>query len=74
MLKGFTHARLSCGCRLAFRGGVQGSPVTVIVDTKAPGCALTMQVQQMPIYDYREALRPPTRLGLRAEGEYEEDG
>ncbi len=24
MLKGFTHARLACGCRLAFRDGVSG--------------------------------------------------
>ena len=29
MLKGFTHARLACGCRLTFREGVEGSPVTV---------------------------------------------
>jgi len=29
MLKGFTHARLACGCRVAFREGVEGSPVTV---------------------------------------------
>ena len=28
MLKGFTHARLSCGCRLAFREGSVGSPVS----------------------------------------------
>ena len=34
MLKGFTHARLACGCRLAFRVGVEGSPVTVVVDVK----------------------------------------
>ena len=26
MLKGFTHARLACGCRIAFRDGVEGSP------------------------------------------------
>jgi hypothetical protein len=37
MLKGFTHARLACGCRVAFRDGVEGSPVTVVVDVKAPG-------------------------------------
>ena len=34
MLKGFTHARLACGCRIAFREGVEGSPVTVVVDEK----------------------------------------
>ena len=32
MLKGFTHARLACGCRIAFREGVEGSPVTVVVN------------------------------------------
>ena len=36
MLKGFTHARLACGCRIAFREGVEGSPVTVVVDEKSP--------------------------------------
>ena len=34
MLKGFTHARLACGCRLAFREGVEGSPVAVVVEEK----------------------------------------
>ncbi len=34
MLKGFTHARLACGCRLAFREGVEGSPVAVVVEQK----------------------------------------
>ena len=37
MLKGFTHARLACGCRVGFREGVEGSPVTVVVDQKGPG-------------------------------------
>jgi hypothetical protein len=74
MLKGFAHARLACGCRLAFRDGVQGSPVTVFVAEKAAGCTLPLHVQQLPIYDYREALRPPTRIGARAEGEHEEEG
>ena len=32
MLKGFTHAHLACGCRVGFREGVEGSPVTVVVD------------------------------------------
>ena len=40
MLKGFTHARLACGCRVAFREGVEGSPVTIVVDQKSPGCPL----------------------------------
>ena len=74
MLKGFTHARLSCGCRVGFREGVEGSPVTVVVDVKAPACALSLHVQNLPIYDYREALRPPTRfLPFEEEGFGEEE-
>lgn len=72
MLKGFTHARLACGCRLAFREGVEGSPVAVVVEAKSPGCVIPLHVQDLPIYDYREALRPPTRfLPVEEEG-YEE--
>jgi hypothetical protein len=74
MLKGFTHAHLSCGCRIGFRTGVEGSPVTVVIDEKAPGCPLTLHVQNLPVFDHREALRPSTRLGPREEGEYEEEG
>ena len=74
MLKGFTHARLACGCRLTFRDGVEGSPVTVVVDTKGPTCALSLHVRDLPIYDYREALRPPTRFLAIEEEEYEEEG
>ena len=68
MLNGFTHARLACGCRVAFREGVQGSPVTVVVDEKAPSCRLGLHVARMPIFDYREALRPSTRVRLPEEG------
>lgn len=74
MLKGFTDARLACGCRLAFREGVEGSPVTVVVAEKAAGCSSPMHVRDLPVYDFREALRPPTRLGPPEEGEYEEEG
>ena len=74
MLKGFTHARLACGCRLAFREGVEGSPVTVLIDEKGAGYGLPMHVRDLPLYDYREALRPSTRLGLVEEEEYEEEG
>ena len=74
MLKGFTHARLACGCRIAFRDGVEGSPVTVVVDQKSPACLLSLHVRDLPIYDYREALRPPTRLLPIEEEEYEEEG
>ncbi|MGE3577348.1 MAG: hypothetical protein AB7I25_02725 [Vicinamibacterales bacterium] len=73
MLKGFTHARLACGCRLAFREGVEGSPVAVIVAEKAPSCALSLHVRDLPIYDYREALRPPTRFLEVEEGYGEEE-
>ena len=63
MLKGFTHARLACGCRITFREGVEGSPVTVVVDEKSPACTLSLHVRDLPVFDYREALRPSTRLG-----------
>jgi hypothetical protein len=74
MLKGFTHARLACGCRVAFRVGVEGSPVTVIVDEKGPGCVMALHVRDFPVYDFREALRPPTRSLPMEEEEYEEEG
>ena len=74
MLKGFERARLACGCRVRFRDGVEGSPVTVVIDSKAAGCQLFIHVGGMPVYDYREALRPSTRLSPPAEGEYEEEG
>ena len=74
MLKGFTHALLACGCRLAFREGTPGSPVTVIVDRPAPGCVNPLHVRDLPLYDYREALRPSTRLGPMVDGEFEEEG
>ncbi|HXW04568.1 MAG TPA: hypothetical protein VD833_05000 [Vicinamibacterales bacterium] len=72
MLKGFAHARLACGCRIAFRAGVEGSPVTVIVDEKAPACLSALHVRDLPVYDHREALRPSTRLLPPNEEEYEE--
>ena len=71
--KGFTHARLSCGCRVSFTTGVEGSPVTVVLDGKSPACTMTWHVSGLPMYDYREALRPPTRfLPPREEGFEEE--
>jgi len=73
MLKGFTHARLACGCRLAFREGSSGSPVTVMLDLKAPVCSNPRHVSGLPLYDYREALRPSTRLGPPIEDEFEEE-
>jgi hypothetical protein len=74
MLKGFTHARLACGCRVTFREGVEGSPVTVVVEQKGPGCVISLHVRELPLYDYREALRPPTRFVPLEEEEHEEEG
>ncbi len=74
MLKGFPSARLSCGCRLTFREGTSGSPVLVLLDQKAPGCVNPRHVSGLPLYDYREALRPSTRLGSFGEEEFEEEG
>jgi hypothetical protein len=74
MMKGFTHGRFACGCRFAFRPGVEGSPVTVVIESKAPGCTLPLHVEGAPMFDHREALRPSTRLGPSEAGEYEEEG
>jgi hypothetical protein len=74
MLKGFEHARLACGCRVSFRDGVEGSPVTVVIDRKGSACRVAVHVGGVPVYDHREALRPPTRLIPPIEGDYEEEG
>ena len=74
MLKGFTHGRLACGCRIAFREGVEGSPVTVVIDEKGPGCVMPLHVRDLPVYDYREDLRPHPRLLPLEEEEFEEEG
>ena len=74
MLKGFAHARLACGCRLAFREGVEGSPVTVLVDEKGATCVMPLHVRDLPVYDFREALRPPTRALPLEEEEFGEEG
>ena len=73
MLKGFPHARLACGCRLSFREGSSGSPVLVVLETKSTGCVNPRHVSGLPLYDYREALRPSTRLGFIEEEEFEEE-
>ena len=72
MLKGFVHARLACGCRLAFREGSSGSPVLVVLDAKSTGCVNPRHVSGLPLYDYREALRPSTRFNPAEEEEFEE--
>ncbi|MCX6539502.1 MAG: hypothetical protein NT151_11315 [Acidobacteria bacterium] len=72
--KGFANATLACGCRLAFRDGVEGSPVTVVLESKSPGCAVPWHVSGLPVFDHREALRPPTRLLPAKEEGFEEEG
>ncbi|HVJ26079.1 MAG TPA: hypothetical protein VM493_01010 [Vicinamibacterales bacterium] len=72
MLKGFTHARLACGCTIGFRDGVEGSPVTVVLEVKGPGCPLPLHVRDLPLFDHREALRMPTRSLPPLEEDYEE--
>ena len=74
MMKGFVNADLSGGCRVGVSEGVEGRPVTVVVERKAPGCLLTLHVEDLPIYDYREALRPSTRINPAEEEGYEEEG
>ena len=74
MLKGFTRARLSCGCQVGFRPGVEGSPITVVVEEKAAGCPNAIHVRSLAVYDFREALRPATRPIHAEETEYEEEG
>lgn len=77
MLKGFAHARLACGCRLAFREGdrekAAGSPVLVVLEAKSIGCMNPRHVSGLPLYDYREALRPSTRFNPAEEEEFEEE-
>jgi hypothetical protein len=73
MRKGFTHARLACGCRVEFRHGVDGSPYTVFVADKAASCQIALHVRNLAIYDYREALRPSTRVSPAEHEDFEEE-
>ncbi len=73
-MKGFTHGRLFCGCRIAFREGTEGRAVTVVIDEKSASCPLTQHVRDLPLYDYREAQRPATRFLPREEADFEEEG
>lgn len=67
-----TGARLACGCQVTFRTGVEGSPVVVVVATKAAACALPMHVAGLAVHDHREALRPSTRFAPLTHPDYEE--
>jgi hypothetical protein len=57
-----------------FREGVEGSPVIVVIEEKGAHCVMPLHVRDLPVYDFREALRPPTRLLPVEEEEYEEEG
>jgi hypothetical protein len=72
-MKGFTDARLACGCRVVFRDGVEGSPITGVIDEKAVGCQIRLHVRDLPIFDYREALRPSTRPSPAEHEDFEEE-
>ena len=73
MNKGFSHARLACGCRVAFRDGVEGSRYTVFGSDKAAACQIPLHVRDLPIYDYREALRASTRIHHAEHEDFEEE-
>ena len=67
------QARLACGCVVGFRDGVEGSPVTVVLERKAAGCPIVVHVGGAPIYDHREALRPATRPVAPVQPDYGEE-
>ena len=73
LMKGFTNARLACGCRLTFREGSHGSPVLLMLENKASSCTNPRHVSGLPLFDFRESLRPSTRLGPPGEEEFEEE-
>jgi hypothetical protein len=74
MRRGFSHAHLACGCRIGFRDGVEGSPFIIVVEEKSPACPSHLHVKHLPLYDYRESLRPPTRFLPPEEEGFEEEG
>jgi hypothetical protein len=45
-----------------------------VVESKGAQCVIPIHVRDLPIYDFREALRPPTRFLPVEEEEYEEEG
>jgi len=66
------RATLACGCLLGFTDGVAGSPVTVVIRRKSESCVVPIHVAGLPVYDHREALRPPTRLAVHVQPDFEE--
>lgn len=73
-MKAPIKARLGCGCDLGFRAGVEGSPVTVIIERKAETCVIPAHVTGLPLFDHREALRPSTRVPPPVQSDYEGEG
>jgi hypothetical protein len=47
--------------------------VTGVIDVKGAHCVIPIHVRDLPVYDFREALRPPTRFLPLEEEEYEEE-
>jgi len=43
----------------------------IVLSAQGP---LALHVRDFPVFDYREALRPSTRLGPPEEEEFEEEG
>jgi hypothetical protein len=74
MIERLTTAQLACGCRIGFRTGVAGSPVTVVIEQKGAGCSMPIHVGGLPVYDHREALRPATRYLPSLQSDHEEEG
>jgi hypothetical protein len=68
-----TAALMACGCTAAFRLGVEGSPITVVITRKGSGCQVPFHVADIPVFDHREALRPSTRHPLLPQPDYEEE-
>ena len=67
-------ARMACGCVAGFRHGVEGSPITVVIASKADSCHVSFHVAGLAVYDHREALRPSTRHAVISQPDFEEEG
>jgi hypothetical protein len=71
-VQGPASAELACGCVVGFRAGVEGSPVSVMVERKSGACRMPLHVAGLAIHDHREAIRPSTRLAPPVHSDYEE--
>jgi hypothetical protein len=58
---------------VTFRHGTDGSPYIVVVADKSATCQMPLHVRDLPIYDYREALRPSTRVHPAEHEDFEEE-